>query len=200
MAAPSDLDKWEARYGREDARLGTPEPFLASAIRRLGAPQPGARALDVAGGLGRHAWCLAEAGYATVLADISPTGLGKARRALSGVGLEVQTVAVDLTAAPLPEGPFATLVVAWFLLSSERWTEVEDRLEPGGALLYVQPTTLNLERNERPSARFLYAPGELGDRARGAGLEVQEYEEGWIEEGEQAHHLAQLLARRPTAP
>ncbi|MEL6188373.1 MAG: methyltransferase domain-containing protein [Myxococcota bacterium] len=199
MVVSSDLEKWEARYGREDARLGTPEPFVAAASRRLGSPAPGARALDVAGGLGRHAWCLAEAGYSTTLADISPTGLGKARRALSAVGLDLDTVSVDFTHDALPEGPFATVVVAWFLLPLARWRELGQRLQPGGHLLYVQPTTVNLERHDKPSARFLFSPGELRQRAAEAGLEVHEYQEAWVEAGDDARHLAQLLARCPPA-
>ena len=73
------------------------------------------------------------------------------------------------------------------------WSELPSRLSAGGHLVYVQPTTTNLERHPRPSRRFLFAPGELEAKVRAAGLRVVRSEEGWDALG---HHTARLLAAR----
>lgn len=186
----SDFEKWEARYGRADAAPGTPEPFI---VEHLGRAGPGERALDVAGGLGRHALALAEHGYQTTLVDVAPTGLDKAAARLQDLGHTLETVARDLAHQPLPEGSFARIVVTWFLLSEARFQEVGARLSPSGSLLYVQPTTLNLERHDRPGRRFLFTPGALAAAAEAAGLKVLSYDEAWRPSG---HHLAHLRACR----
>lgn len=185
-----DLEKWEGRYARDDAVAGEPNPFI---LAHLGRPQHGAAALDIAGGLGRHALALAGAGYRTMLLDISPIGLAKAAERARTAGSKLETVAADLSREPLPNGPFHRIVVSWFLLPEARWAEVADRLAPDGALLYVQPTTTNLERHPKPSRRFLFEPGAMVQAATEAGLEVLEAEEGWVDSG---HHLARLSARR----
>ena len=48
---------------------------------------------------------------------------------------------------------------------------------PGGTLVVGHQTTINLERNPRPSAPHLLAPGELGELL--AGFELSMYREGW---------------------
>jgi len=61
-------ERWDARY-RAGAGAREPDPFLAAAAAWR--TEPG-RALDLAGGAGRHALALARAGWRVTLADGSP--------------------------------------------------------------------------------------------------------------------------------
>ena len=64
-------------------------------------------------------------------------------------------------------------------------------LQRGGTLLVIHPTQTNLQRHEKPPARFLLEDGELPKLVEG--LEIVYYEEGWLVEG---RHDAVLVARR----
>src|SRR5215211_7845992 len=72
----SDREKWNARF-REQRQLASPSPFLLELDGIL--PRRG-RALDVAGGAGRHAIWLARRGLEVTLVDISDVALDIARR------------------------------------------------------------------------------------------------------------------------
>jgi tellurite methyltransferase len=73
----SDRERWNARY-REEAAIPPPSPFLVGLDALL--PRTG-RALDVAGGPGRHALWLARRGLDVTLADVSDVALEVAGRA-----------------------------------------------------------------------------------------------------------------------
>lgn len=186
-----DRARWDARYAAGEHPPGPPEPFVQEILQTL---PPGARVLDVAGGLGRHALPAARAGAAVTLVDVSPAGLARATAAAAAEGLALTPVAADLDAPEaLPEGPFDLVVVTWFLLPEAAWAALPRRLAPGGRLVYVQPTLQNQARHAHPSARFCVAPGALSARAVSAGLTVLRAEEGW---DALDHHTARLEARR----
>jgi tellurite methyltransferase len=183
-----DRARWEKRYREEGPPAREPSPFVVSARALL--PERG-RALDVAGGAGRHALWLARAGLEVMLIDISETALGLARADAEREGLALETLACDLDVEPLPAGPW-DVVVSYHYLNRDlfaRWPAV---LRPGGLLVFVQPTRVNLERHPRPPAAYLLAPGELATLVEG--LEIVHLEEGWGAEG---RHEARLIARLP---
>lgn len=186
----ADLEKWEARY----AQVGSPEPVDPFLIEIENELATAGRALDIAGGTGRNAIFLARRGLEVTLVDISPTGLDVAHRRATDADVLITTIALDLEAAPLPDGPFALIVCTWFLLSRDLWSQAVERLEPGGQLVYVQPTTINLERHAHPSRRFLLEAGSLAGIVKPLDLEVVRLKEGWDACG---HHCARLLARKP---
>lgn len=71
-----DREKWNARYaGSAVEESLEPDPFLPNILERL--PTSG-RALDLAGGSGRHALFLAKLGLDVTLVDISTRGLSQA--------------------------------------------------------------------------------------------------------------------------
>lgn len=184
-----DFDKWQARY-EAPSPVSEPEPFVAEVLSTL---PPSGNALDVAGGLGRHALAMAAHGLHTTLLDVSPKGLELASQAATARGLRLDTVAADLDEG-LPEfGPLDLVVVSWFLLTAPTWSTLCERLAPGGSLLYVQPTLHNLERHSHPSARFLVAPGDLKQQAEALGLTAQRHELGWDARG---HHTERLWATK----
>lgn len=181
--AASDRARWNSRYASADVQ-GPPTPFLDEVGEML--PIRGA-ALDVAAGGGRHATWLALRGMAVTACDVSDVGLQLARVSALAKGAVIETVQADLEAEPLPAGPWAVIVCVDYLQRS-LYPQFAAALEPGGALVVVHPTRRNLERNPRPSARFLLEDAELPSLL--SGLEVRRYEEGWFGH----RHVARALA------
>lgn len=187
-AGGTDAARWDARYGDGDA----PRAPATTVVDHAADLAPG-RALDVAGGAGRHARWLAGRGWDVTLVDVSPVGVALARQRAQEAGVAITTVVRDLAAGPLPSGPFDLVVVVAFL-DRAVLEQVPRVLAPGGRLLFVHPTVANLDRHDRPPRRFLLDPGEISTIADRLGLDVEVCGERWSADG---HHEACLLARRP---
>jgi SAM-dependent methyltransferase len=184
--AEADRLKWDSIYaGKSDP--GEPSPFVASLDGLL--PRRG-RAIDVAGGAGRHALWLARRGLEVTLADISGVALALAREAAGAEGLALRTQAIDLETEPFPEGPWDVILCVQFLWRP-LFAAFPAALAPGGFLVVAHPTRSNLERHSRPGPAHLLDDGEL-PRLIG-NLSVLHYEEGWTDEG---RYEARLVARR----
>lgn len=184
-----DRRRWDERYLRGEHTDPHPSPVLTDLDPWL--PRRG-RALDAAGGAGRHALWLARRGLDVTLADLSPVAIQIAARRAVEEGLSLQTVLVDLEVAPPPDGPW-DLIVDFHFLHRPLLPQLVARVAPGGLLVVVQPTVRNLERQSRPSAAYLLAPNEL--RTYAGDLEIVRYVEDWTVED---RHEAVLVARRPT--
>lgn len=182
----ADRERWDAKY-RDREGPGEPSLSLRGLAEHL--PQRG-RALDVAGGAGRNAIWLARRGLDVTLADVSPVGLALAERGAAAAGVSLHTCVVDFEQQPLPAGPFALIVDTFFLLRP-LFGEFARALADGGRLVFIHPTRSNLSRHEKPPAAYLLDDGELPTLARGAGLRVVHYFEGWTADG---RHEAQLVA------
>ncbi len=184
----SDRLKWDARYREPGGARPDPSPLLTSLDAVL--PRRG-RAIDVAGGTGRHALWLTRRGLDVTLADISPVALEIATRAAEVEGLPLRTLLIDLEAEPFPAGPWDCVLVFHFL-----WrpllAAIPNALAPGGVVAVVHPTRTNLTRHERPGPEHLLHDGELPGLIRG--LDLLTSEEGWLAEG---RHEARLVARKP---
>lgn len=173
---------------------------MARALEQLGPAPPGAIGVELAGGLGRHALELARQGYRAHLVDIAPEALVRAEAAAAQANLQIETQALDLDEpwSPLDalEGRVAVVVVTWFLLTEPMWDRLVRLLEPGGHVVLVHPTLVNLSRHPKPSRRFLVEPGAHPAVARSRGLAVVRSEEGWDESD---RHTARLVARKAPA-
>ncbi len=185
--AKTDRDEWNARHLAEDAP-SLPSPFLVTLDDLL--PRRG-RALDVAGGSGRHALWLARRGLEVTLADVSDVALERAAATARSEGLSLTTLQVDLEAAPLPPGPWDAIVCTYFL-HRPLFAAFAAALAPGGLLVVAHATRTNLTRHSRPGPDHVLEDGELPALVRG--LEVVRYEEGWLESG---RHEARIVARKP---
>jgi tellurite methyltransferase len=181
-----DRSRWDARY-QEGTHPTEPSKLVVALDDVL--PHHG-RALDLAGGAGRHALWLARRGLDVTLCDISETALGHARAAAVSAALPLRTLAVDLETTPPPAGPW-DLILSFHYLQPDLFARIPALLTPGGLLVVVQPTMKNLERHPKPSGRFLLEEGELPRLVQG--LEIVRHTEGWQEEG---RHEALLIARR----
>ena len=187
---PTDAQRWDARYATDGAP-SEPSSFVVAQADRL--PASG-RALDLAGGGGRHAIWLAGRGLDVTLVDVSEVGLRIAGKRAADAGVTLRLLQRDLIAEPLPDGPFDVVLVHGFL-HHDVLDRVPTVLAPGGWFLWSQATTTNLERHDRPPRRFCLEPGEMAAIADRLGLDVVELQEHWTPEDT---HRAELVARRPT--
>lgn len=195
--AEADRQRWNAKYAARSHARGEPSPALVG-LRAWLAP-PG-RALDLAGGAGANALYLATLGFDVTLVDIAERGLEIASERAAAAGLRLRVIRADLERDPLPAGPW-DLITCSHYLQRELIATAADALAPDGRLIWIHPTTTNLERHAKPSARFLLAPGEAEALVRDAGLAVQVADEGWVgaDDGSGPRHLARLVAARETA-
>jgi len=149
--------------------------------------QPG-RALDLAGGAGRHSIWLAERGWDATMVDTSEVAIDIAREraAESGVGLDL--IHADLVADYLPAGPW-DLVLMIHYLQRDLFPRVIERMSDNGLLAFSVATVRNIERYERPALPYLLDEGEAPSLVEG--LRIVHYAEGWSIED---RHEARLVA------
>lgn len=182
-----DRDKWNRKFSEDTTRWTTPSRVAERIGRFL--PTSG-RAIDIAGGIGRHSIWLAEHGLDVTLADISDVGIDMARAQANRSGVRLNTLAVDLEEEPFPAGPW-DVIFSHHFLHRDLFPEFANALTAGGRLAVIQPTFRNLERHNRPPRPFLLEEGEL--RTLAGPLEIIHYEEGWLEED---RHEAVMVAEQ----
>lgn len=182
-----DQQKWDAKYA---AGVEIPlEPSVGLLALDELLPRSG-RALDVAGGAGRHAIWLANRGLDMTIADVSAKGLELAAARAKEQGVSITPLRTDLQDGPFPVGPW-DLILSVCYLWRPLYAVFPQVLSLGGLLVVIQPTMSNLQRHPKPPADFLLKDGELPELVRG--LEIVYYQEGWQADG---RHDAVMVARK----
>jgi len=159
--------RWDVKYEQGLPSLTEPDPFFISAYERfVNPPVPtvgvAGVALDLAGGLGRHALWLASRGWQVTVVELSDVAIAK----LSQAALELH-FNVDLFAGDAAEYSFEPaqfdLIVLFYHLDRSLFPGIVSALKPGGLLICKMSlrwdsgerlTTGNtnpLRRNELPS-------------------------------------------------
>lgn len=185
--AQSDRDRWDRRYANPSERKlkDAPDALL---VRHTPPAAPGARALDLACGLGHNAIWLAEQGYEVDAFDISEVALRHARRDMLARGVRVNFVAVDLDRFVLPKRTYDVVCVFRFL-DRALLPEIRDRVRPGGVIVYQTLNTGHLVRHPETNPEYLLRRGEL-----------PEHFPGWtVLEAEDLEHISLFAARKPRA-
>ncbi|NNC79711.1 MAG: class I SAM-dependent methyltransferase [Acidimicrobiales bacterium] len=185
----SDQQRWNDRY--DDATASTtvsPPAALLEMAQFL--PSTG-RAVDLAGGLGDTALWLAQRGLDATLVEVSDVACTIADERARLSELELDTVHHDLTTESIP-GDNWDVITCFHYLDRPVLRSISDSLRTGGIALVGIATITNLERHERPSARFLLEPNELPELLDG--LEVIMHTEDWAPWG---YHEARVAARKP---
>lgn len=184
----SDRARWEDRHRARPER-GAPSPFVdrhaAGVARRL----PGAPALDVACGSGRHALLLAQHGLRTIALDHAAPACHR----LSEEDGRIRTVVADAAALPFRATTFA-LVVQTRFLDRAIVPELMHLLVPGGVLVIETFLVAQHVATGHPRREFCLEPGELEALCRSTAVtvEVLERQEGPVGEGGDAVHLAAI--------
>ena len=156
--------RWDIKYEQGLPSLTEPDPFFISAYERFvtpSIPKPGA-ALDLAGGLGRHALWLASRQWRVTVVELSDVAIGK----LSHAARELNVI-VDLFAGDAAKYKFELarfdLIVLFYHLDRSLFPKIVFALKPGGLLIckmslrwdpgerVTTVMTNPLHRNELPS-------------------------------------------------
>ena len=125
-------------FAQQTQRTSAQADFAARALRLA----PGARVLDVACGVGRHAIELARRGYRVTGLDLSPTLLGIASARAEREGVAVEWVEADMRAIPFQNTFDAALNLfsSWGYFENDAEDQrvlrsVANALKPGGRFL-----------------------------------------------------------------
>jgi 2-polyprenyl-3-methyl-5-hydroxy-6-metoxy-1,4-benzoquinol methylase len=166
--AIAEKASWNKKYGEGSHSSLEPDPLLVSAYEEfLFGTTPGL-ALDVAGGVGRHAIWLAQRGWRTRLIDISDVGIGlaekNASRVLGPVAKEFLITAevADLDSVQDFGREQYDVVLIFFFLQRELFPALAAALKPDGHLICKTYTTEQKNFAGGPShPMFLLEPNEL---------------------------------------
>ena len=132
---------WNRRYAEGEHMAFEPDPFLLAAYDDFIHPHfpKGGSALDVAGGLGRHAIWLAELRWRVTVVDISEIAFKKAQKKAEERGVKIEFLVRDLRTYQ-PEREHYDLVLVFYYLQRELLHDVVQALKPGGLLIYKSYT------------------------------------------------------------
>jgi SAM-dependent methyltransferase len=184
----SDRERWQERHRARPER-SAPSPFVVQHAARIARQSPGARALDVACGSGRHALLLAQHGFRTSALDHAFA----ACRRLAIDAPDVTTVAGDAAALPFRATTFALIVQTRFL-DRAIVPDLFSLLVRGGLLVIETFLVAQHEATGHPRREFCLAPGELEILCRSAGvaIEVVDAHEGPVGDAGERTHLAAI--------
>jgi tellurite methyltransferase len=191
----SEREHWNRKYREAPGSWLVADPFLPHAFSEYILPLlPRAGiVLDLAGGAGRHAIWLAKQGWEITLIDISETGVEQARQNAGPLASRIHLVVDDLTHFKSSQTEFEAafdVVMAFFFLKREIFSELVTAVRPGGLLVYKTYTRAQAELRSGPKDRaHLLDSGELLKLA--SGLNVPHYGEDVAETA-----TAELVARR----
>lgn len=156
--------QWDKKYSEGSHGSLVPDPFLPSVYREFLSSRPPGSALDVAGGVGRHAIWMAEHGWSVKLLDISGVGIALAREnaARGAAASAIITEQRDLNTAHDLGQELYDLVMVFFFLQRELFPALISALKPGGHLIYKTYTNEQQRFSGGPThPMFLLQPNEL---------------------------------------
>ncbi len=155
---------WNQKYREGSHASLEPDQLLVSAYQEFLAAQPAGSALDVAGGVGRHAFWLAKRGWHVTLMDISEVGVQRAEEnaQAAGAAAAVSTEVRDLNVMQDLGQEQYDLVLVFFFLQRSLFPSLITALKPGGVLIYKTYTTEQKSFSGGPShPMFLLQTNEL---------------------------------------
>jgi len=190
-----ERQRWNRKYREAPEAWLVPDPFLERTFSQYVLPlfPHGGRALDLAGGAGRHAIWLAKQGWKVTLIDISETGVEQAKQNAGPLAPHIHFVVDDLTRFQASQTATFEVVMAFFFLERKIVSEIVRAVRPGGLLIYKTHTLAQAKLPDGPkNPAHLLEPGELLQLA--SGLRVLHYQERVAKKA-----TAELVARKETA-
>jgi SAM-dependent methyltransferase len=162
-ASNAERAEWDRRYREKPEAWKEPDLFLEQAFREYISPlfPQGGRALDLAGGAGRHAIWLSRQNWRVTLTDISEAGIALARENAGSLAGQMELRTGDLRTFSASQERY-DLVLVFFYLDRAIFPEIVKSLQPAGILVYKTYTTVNPKPGHGPmDPAFLLQPGEL---------------------------------------
>lgn len=184
MDEPSAAARWNPRWARRRPPLDEPTPLIMAHTKSLSV---GARVLELASGNGRDTLPLARRGLHVTAVDASDVALDQLAQAAEAEGLAVVCTLLDLQTGALPPGEAFDAIVSANYFQPGLLQRQRVHLKPDGIIIFVQPSTTNLERHARPSARFLVDDDAVD--ALCAGMLVLHRSAAWRDNGRHEVHL-----------
>jgi len=183
---------WNRKHSERSHSSLEPDPFLVSAYDEFLLSAPPGKALDVAGGVGRHAIWLAECGWQVQLMDISDVGIQQAEENAkqAGAAESIVTEIQDLNGMQDLGHEQYDLVIVFFFLQRALFPALISALRPGGHLIYKTYTAEQKRFSGGPShPMFLLQPNELLHAFQS--MQILHYHETTQSKG-----VAELVARK----
>lgn len=136
MDASDERSLWNLKYEQGLPSLTKPDPFFLSAYRRFvdSSYPTGGMALDLAGGLGRHALWLATRNWNVSVVDHSEVALNNIRETSRDLNVKLDLFAVDAGDYQFEPAQF-DLIVIFYYLNRGLFPRIVSALRPGGLLL-----------------------------------------------------------------
>jgi SAM-dependent methyltransferase len=188
-----ERSNWNQRYAGGSHTSLEADPLLPYAFENFIEPQlatPGC-ALDLAGGIGRHAIWLARRGWRVKLIDISEVGIAKAKQFAGSLAEAIEFETADLTSWTAEPAAY-DVVLVFFYLQRDLFPELVNALRPGGLLIYKTYTGLQPKFGKGPAhPMHLLHDNEL--LRAFSSLKILHYQETVRDRG-----VAELVAQKPT--
>jgi SAM-dependent methyltransferase len=136
MNSEEQRARWDLKYEQGLPSLTEPDPFFISVYERFVHPSfPNAGlALDLAGGLGRHALWLASRSWQVSVVDLSEVAIEKLRRAALELNVKIDLFVGDAIAFKFEPARFE-LIVLFYHLDRGLFPKIVSALKPGGLLV-----------------------------------------------------------------
>jgi len=162
MSSEEQRARWDLKYKQGLPSLTEPDPFFISAYERVVDPLfPNAGvALDLAGGLGRHALWLARRRWQVTVVDLSDVAIGKLSQAAHELNVNLELIVGDAFQYKFETARF-DLIVLFYHLDRNLFPKIVSALNSGGLLICKMSLRWNsdglkvpsnpLDRDELPS-------------------------------------------------
>jgi tellurite methyltransferase len=113
MSLDEQSSHWDLKYEQGLPSLEEPDPFYLSAVDQFVAEQfpNGGTAIDLAGGIGRHALWLAKRNWQVTVVDISEVAIRKLDQKARQLDLTLDLFALDAKEYPFKPAYFDLIVV-----------------------------------------------------------------------------------------
>jgi tellurite methyltransferase len=143
---------WDLKYEQGLPSLTQPDPFFLSTYKKFVErrfPNAGT-ALDVAGGLGRHALWLAARNWQLTVVDVSEVAIGKIRQEANQRNLRLNLFAIDAAEYDFGTMPY-DMIVLFYHFDRSLFPKIVSALSPGGLFICKMAVLWNSE-TELPAA------------------------------------------------
>jgi len=136
MSSEEQRARWDLKYEQGLPSLTELDPFFISAYERFVGPEfpQAGRALDLAGGLGRHALWLAGRSWQVTVVDVSEVAIAKLSQVAHELSLKLELLVGDASEYRFEPVRF-DLIVLFYHLDRTLFSKILSALTPGGLLI-----------------------------------------------------------------